>query len=64
VPDCKRLRRTVLWPRRSSRRALDPLITYLTLSEVLAPSVAASVAPAPEMVERYRRYVLVERGFT
>jgi integrase/recombinase XerD len=47
-----------------SRRALDPLITYLTLSEVLASSVAAQAGPAAEMVERYRRYLLVERGLT
>jgi integrase/recombinase XerD len=47
-----------------SRRALDPLITYLTLSEVLAPSVAVPSGPVTEMVERYRRYLLVERGLT
>jgi site-specific recombinase XerD len=47
-----------------SRRALDPLITYLTLSEVLAPSVAVPACPVTEMVERYRRYLLVERGLT
>lgn len=47
-----------------SRRALDPLITYLTLSEVLAASVAAPAGPVTEMVERYRRYLPVERGLT
>jgi integrase/recombinase XerD len=47
-----------------SRRALDPLMSYLTLSEVLAPSVAEPAGPVEEIIGRYRRYLLLERGLT
>ena len=45
-----------------SRRALDPLISYLTVTGVLAARVVEPGGPVEEMVERYRRYLLVERG--
>src|ERR1035437_4047017 len=45
-----------------SRRALDPLMSYLTLSEVLAPSVAEPAGPVEEIIGRYRRDLLPQRG--
>ncbi len=47
-----------------SRRALDPLISYLIASGALAAPVAGPAGPAEVMIERYRRYLLVERGLT
>jgi integrase/recombinase XerD len=47
-----------------SRRALDPLISYLTAAGVLAAPVAVPAGPAAQMVDRYRRYLLVEPGLT
>lgn len=45
-----------------SRRALDPLIGYLTVTGVVAAPVAVAAGPVEEMVERYRRYLLVSAG--
>lgn len=47
-----------------SRRALDPLISYLIATGVVAAPVAEPGGPVEEIVERYRRYLLVERGLT
>lgn len=48
-----------------SRRALEPLFGYLRgLGAVPAPVDLGPVTPVEELVERYRRYLLVERALT
>jgi integrase/recombinase XerD len=48
-----------------SRQALEPLIGYLRgLGAVPAPVDLGPVTPVEELVERYRRYLLVERALT
>ncbi len=47
-----------------SRRALEPMIEYLrSLGAAPAPT-CVPLSPADELVERYRRYLLVERALT
>ena len=45
-----------------SRRALEPLTGYLASVGALPPPLEQSRGPAEELLERYRRYLLVERG--
>ncbi len=47
-----------------SRRALDPFMGYLAGLNVLAAQVEPPVGPVDEIIGRYRRYLLVERGLT
>jgi site-specific recombinase XerD len=47
-----------------SRRALEPVIGYLRGLGVLPASVAPALSPVEELLERYRRYLLVERVLT
>ena len=44
-----------------SRRALEPVIGYLRDLGVLPAPVAPALSPVEELLERYRRYLLVER---
>ncbi len=45
-----------------SRRALEPLTGYLASVGALPPPLEQSRGPAEELLERYRRYLLVKRG--
>src|SRR6266496_4740856 len=46
-----------------SSRALDPLLAHLRELGVVQPAgVVVTATPAEELLERYRRYLLVERG--
>jgi integrase/recombinase XerD len=46
-----------------SSRALEPLLAYLReLGVVLPAAVVVAATPAQELLERYRRYLLCERG--
>lgn len=47
-----------------SRRALEPVIGYLRDLGVVQASVAPALSPVEELLERYRRYLLVERVLT
>lgn len=47
-----------------SRRALDPLLGYLRDLGVLPAPVAVVLSAVEELLERYRRYLLVERVLT
>jgi integrase/recombinase XerD len=47
-----------------SRQALEPVIGYLRGLGVAPVPVAAALRPAGELLERYRRYLLVERALT
>jgi site-specific recombinase XerD len=47
-----------------SRRALEPLMGYLRGLGVAPAPTVGSLSPAEEVVERYRRYLLVERALT
>lgn len=44
-----------------SRQALEPLMGYLRARGVLPAPVAVTLSPVDELLERYRRYLLVER---
>ncbi|MEX2035589.1 MAG: tyrosine-type recombinase/integrase [Xanthobacteraceae bacterium] len=45
-----------------SSRALEPLLAYLRGLGVEPAPVVVAATPADELLERYRRYLLVERG--
>ena len=47
-----------------SRRALEPLIGYLRDLGVLPARVAVARSPVEQLLERYRRYLLIERVLT
>ena len=47
-----------------SRQALEPVIGYLGELGVLPAPVAPALSPVEELLERYRRYLLVERVLT
>jgi integrase/recombinase XerD len=47
-----------------SRQALEPVIGYLRGLGVLPVAVAVVLSPVEELLERYRRYLLVERVLT
>ena len=47
-----------------SRRALAPLIGYLRDLDVLPAPVTVALSAVEELLERYRRYLLVERVLT
>lgn len=45
-------------------KALAPLLDYLTPLGVLPPAERVALGPVEELLGRYRRYLLVERGLT
>ena len=47
-----------------SRRALEPVMTYLHGLGVTPAPVLAPLMPVEELIERYRRYLLAERALT
>jgi len=47
-----------------SRRALEPVIAYLRGLGVAPAPAPTALSPVEELVERYRRYLLVERALT
>ena len=47
-----------------SRRALEPVIGHLRGLGVLSVPMASALSPVEELLERYRRYLLVERVLT
>lgn len=49
------------WQLRSIK-ALQPILAYLHLRGVVLPSPRAPDDPADELLERYQRYLIVERG--
>lgn len=56
-------RRAEGYVRFPAQRALAPLLDYLReLGVIPVPAVPAATGPLPELMERYRRYLTVERG--